>query len=161
MYDGPSSDNARPTFDPWSFKEDRLHEIAEIRGKLRRLTAEMVMRGYHYLDVFSARWAIGEALLNAIQHGHHLDATKTVRLGVLVANDYVLAEVTDEGPGFNPDDVPNPFAANPENLTSKKGLAMMRLFMSWVRFEGRGNRVTLCKIRTLSKQFTERVSFRG
>ena len=31
-----------------------------------------------------------------------------------------------------------------------------RLFMSWVRFDGRGNRVTLCKLRSPGATMTKR-----
>jgi len=44
--------------------------------------------------------------------------------------------------------VPNPFAARMQGEQAKGGLFFMNLFMSWVRFEGRGNRVTLCKMRS-------------
>jgi hypothetical protein len=59
-----------------------------------------------------------------------------------------LAEVIDEGPGFDPKRVPNPFSKEQQGQVARKGLFFMRLFMSWVRFGGRGNRVTLCKLRS-------------
>jgi serine/threonine-protein kinase RsbW len=142
------SQKDRPFAGQWYFREDHLHCVSQIRSKLRRLTAELVLRGYHYLDIFSIRWSVAEALLNAIQHGHRGDKSKTVRFNYLIADDYVLAEIIDEGSGFNPDQVPNPFGLELNERPAKKGLYMMRLFMSWVRFDGRGNRVTLCKLRT-------------
>jgi serine/threonine-protein kinase RsbW len=132
----------------WNFKEERLHAITDIRPKLQALTDEMLQWGFHYTEIFCVRYAVGEALHNAIQHGHRGDESKTVRLNYLISAEYVLAEVIDEGPGFDPKSVPNPFAARQQGQVGRRGLFFMSLFMSWVRFEGRGNRVTLCKMRS-------------
>jgi serine/threonine-protein kinase RsbW len=130
----------------WEFKQERLHAFADILPQLRQLTAEMRHWGFHYTEVFGARWAIGEALHNAIKHGHRGDESKTVQLNYVISADYLVAEVIDEGPGFDPKRVPNPFAAGEQAKPGPRGLFFMGLFMSWVRFEGRGNRVTLCKM---------------
>jgi serine/threonine-protein kinase RsbW len=145
---GSSSELNFPFSASWKFKEERLHAIDEIRPKLKNLTNEMLAWGFHYTEIFCVRWAIGEALHNAIKHGHQEDATKIVQLNYLISADYVLAEVIDEGPGFDPKTVPNPFVARQQGDVAKRGLFFMSLFMSWVRFEGRGNRVTLCKMRS-------------
>jgi anti-sigma regulatory factor (Ser/Thr protein kinase) len=138
----------------WRFREERIHSETEIGPALKTFTAEMTRWGYHYTDIFSSRWAIGEALLNAIRHGHQGDASKTVQLNYLTAADYVLAEVIDEGPGFDSTIVPSPFTSQQEGPLAKKGLFFMRLFTSWIRFEGRGNRIILCKLRSPSKPAT-------
>lgn len=150
-YKLPNGSGRQPTFpspDKWSFKGERLHAIHEIRHKLQPLTAEMLRWGFHYMEIFCTRYAIQEALLNAIKHGHQGDESKTVQFNYMISQDYVLAEVMDEGPGFDPRTVPNPFASRKQGETAKGGLFFMNLFMSWIRFEGRGNRVTLCKMRS-------------
>ncbi len=55
--------------------------------------------------------------------------------------------VRDDGPGFNPGDVPD--CTNPENLEreSGRGLLLMRTFMDDVQFSRNGNEVTLVKRR--------------
>jgi serine/threonine-protein kinase RsbW len=146
--DGSFSDRAFPPASSWKFKEERLRTLADIRPKLQALGADMRGWRFHYTDIFCVRWAIGEALHNAIYHGHHEDPSKTVQLNYLISSDYVLAEVIDEGPGFDPKRVPSPFTTEQESQGAKRGLFFMRLFMSWVRFDGRGNRVTLCKLRS-------------
>jgi len=59
----------------------------------------------------------------------------------------VLAEVEDEGPGFDPGGVADPTAAENRERTDGRGLLLMRHYMTWVRFSARGNRVTLYKQR--------------
>jgi anti-sigma regulatory factor (Ser/Thr protein kinase) len=54
-------------------------------------------------------------------------------------------DVHDEGPGFDPSGLPDP--TDPENLEkcSGRGILLMRTFMDEVRFNDRGNAVTLVK----------------
>ena len=56
-------------------------------------------------------------------------------------------EVKDEGKGFDPQRVPDPLA--PVNLERPggRGVLLMRHYMTWVRYNRRGNRVMLCKRR--------------
>lgn len=53
--------------------------------------------------------------------------------------------IADEGPGFDPTDVPDP--TDPENLAKPhgRGLLLMRTFMDEARHNARGNEVTLVK----------------
>ena len=55
--------------------------------------------------------------------------------------------IRDEGPGFNPADVPDP--TDPANLEreSGRGLLLMRSFMDEVQYNSTGNEVTLVKRR--------------
>jgi serine/threonine-protein kinase RsbW len=59
-----------------------------------------------------------------------------------------LAEVEDEGPGFDPRTVPDPRA--PENLErpSGRGLLLMGHFATWIRYNPQGNCVALCRYRS-------------
>jgi serine/threonine-protein kinase RsbW len=145
--DGSFSDKPFPP-SSWKFTEERLHALDDIRPKLQALGANMRLWRFHYTDIFCARWAIGEALHNAILHGNKEDPSKMVQLNYLISSDYILAEVIDEGPGFDPKKSPNPFAKEQTGQAAGRGLFFMRLFMSWVRFDARGNRVTLCKLRS-------------
>ena len=60
----------------------------------------------------------------------------------------ILVKVEDQGPGFDPGQVADPLA--PENLgrESGRGLLLMRSFLTCVRHNERGNRVTLCQRRS-------------
>jgi len=56
-----------------------------------------------------------------------------------------LFVIRDEGPGFDPDSLPDP--TDPENLerASGRGILLMRTFMDGVEFNDLGNAVTLLK----------------
>ncbi len=55
--------------------------------------------------------------------------------------------IGDDGPGFNPSDVPDP--TDPANLEreSGRGLLLMRTFMDEIKFNPQGNQVTMIKRR--------------
>jgi serine/threonine-protein kinase RsbW len=103
--------------------------------------------GYSKNDLFAVRIALEEALVNAITHGHKNDPNKPVLLRYHLAADGFFIEIEDQGPGFRLEAVPDPSA--PENLDRPcgRGLLLMRNFMTWVRFNDKGNRVTMCRRR--------------
>src|SRR5687768_1823903 len=65
----------------------------------------MRRHGYPVNDTFAVRLALEEALVNAVKHGHGYDPSKAVRVHFRVTTEEVLAEVEDEGPGFDLADV--------------------------------------------------------
>jgi serine/threonine-protein kinase RsbW len=121
---------------------DRVPEV------MAALLHDMEAEGYSEQDCFAVRLAVEEALVNAIRHGHEGDPTKTVQLRYQVTPALVLADVTDQGPGFNPATVPDPTAPDRLEHPGGRGLLLMNAYMSWVSFNERGNRVFLGKRRT-------------
>ena len=89
--------------------------------------------------VFGIRLAIEEALVNAIKHGNQMDRDKQVRVRYSVTPEKFTIEVTDEGSGFRPEEVPDPTA--PENLERPcgRGLMLMRAYMQECTFVPPGN----------------------
>ena len=55
--------------------------------------------------------------------------------------------IRDEGPGFGPDALPDPFAEESLTRPSGRGLTLIRSFMDVVRFNDQGNEITLFKRR--------------
>lgn len=98
-------------------------------------------------DLFSIRLAMEEALVNAIKHGNQFDASKQVHIACRVFPACVRIEIADEGPGFDPNVLPDP--TDPENIDvpSGRGVMLMRSFMSRVEFNECGNRVIMEKDR--------------
>jgi serine/threonine-protein kinase RsbW len=94
--------------------------------------------------VFGIKLAIEEAIVNAIKHGNQLDRSKHVRISWTVTTREFAIEVEDQGPGFKPEDVPDP--TDPENLERPcgRGLLLMRAYMTECDFIPPGN---LCRMR--------------
>ena len=103
-------------------------------------------------DLFSIKLALEEALVNAIKHGNRLDRSRRVRISYRLLPDRFVIRITDEGPGFDPADVPDPTAV--ENLARPcgRGLMLMRPYMTDLGFHERGNCVTMSQVLRTGKK---------
>jgi serine/threonine-protein kinase RsbW len=99
----------------------------------------------HTHDVFSIKLALEEALVNAIKHGNQMDRAKKVHISYRLHADRFEVHIADEGPGFDPADVPDPTAFENLERPCGRGLMLMRHYMSDVAFNGRGNAVSMSK----------------
>ena len=122
-------------------------DLAEARRVQDEIEEALQAARYDDRDIFAVKLALEEALVNAIKHGNQMDPDKRVHVAYAVTPDRFDITITDEGPGFNPDDVPDPTL--PENLERccGRGLLLIRKFMTDVAYQGRGNVVTMCKLR--------------
>src|SRR5215204_2211539 len=91
------------------------------------------------LDDDALHWvavAVRESVINAIKHGNGGDEQKQVHVDFTpldtAAPRGIAIRVRDEGPGFDPDSIPDPLA--PENLlkNSGRGIFLIRSFMDEV-----------------------------
>ncbi|MBA3314385.1 MAG: ATP-binding protein [Planctomycetota bacterium] len=112
-----------------------------------RIVSRLEELGYPPRDVFGCRLALEEALVNAIKHGNDNDPSKSVRVKCCIGAESFAIEIEDEGPGFEPQDVPDPTAEENLEKPSGRGIMLMRAFMTRVDYQGRGNRVLLEKAR--------------
>ena len=100
--------------------------------------------------LFGIDMAVREAVTNAVLHGNRQDENKTVDIVLKSSPDAVEISVHDQGPGFNPEDVPDPTANENILKTSGRGIFFMRTFMDevdWlIRPEG-GTTVRMLKRR--------------
>jgi len=127
--------------------EVHLGRAEELAPLLEAVAGALAALGYPPRDRLGVRLALEEAVVNGLRHGNRGDPAKLVRVRYLLGADDVLAEVEDEGPGFDPGGVADPTAAENRERTDGRGLLLMRHYMTWVRFSARGNRVTLYKQR--------------
>jgi serine/threonine-protein kinase RsbW len=109
----------------------------------------MRILGYPGKDLFAMRLALAEAVINAFRHGNLGDPSKAVRVSYLVTPLEVAAEVEDDGAGFDPEQVSDPLAGVNIERVSGRGVFLMRVYMSGVSFNRRGNCVTLWRQRSV------------
>jgi serine/threonine-protein kinase RsbW len=109
---------------------------------------ELSLKEHQFTDkeIF-IRLALEEALVNAIKHGNQMDRAKKVHISYHVRVERFEIVIADEGPGFDPNEVPDPTA--PENLERccGRGLMLMRHYMTEVCYNHRGNTVRMAKCR--------------
>jgi serine/threonine-protein kinase RsbW len=130
--------------------EVSLSIAAEVVPLLDQVVAAMDELGYPSRTCWELRLILEEAIVNGLKHGNGGDLSKQVRVRYQVRPEAVFAEVEDDGPGFDPSAVPDPTA--PENLDRScgRGLLLMRHYATWLRYHGRGNRLSLCKCRPVA-----------
>jgi serine/threonine-protein kinase RsbW len=86
---------------------------------------------------------LNEIAINAIVHGNKLDESKKVIVNAEVDGKRVIWTVTDEGPGFDYDHLPDPTAVeNLENLTGR-GVFIVKQLADQCVFNSTGNEVEL------------------
>lgn len=131
----------------WATSEVIPSEPGAGRRILEQLVERLHQAGWDQHGVFSVNLAVEEALVNAIRHGNCCDASKRVHYECKLWSDRVWVQITDEGPGFRPEEVPDPTA--PENLETPggRGIMLMRNFMSRVEYNATGNCVVMEKCR--------------
>jgi serine/threonine-protein kinase RsbW len=120
----------------------------QVSATLEALAGAMADVGYPDDDIFDMRLAVTEAVANAVRHGNQGDPTKPVQISFQTSPERVLVVVEDQGSGFDPRQVPDPHTAEGLAQDSGRGLYLMRALTSWLRFNSRGNCVTLCKRRS-------------
>ena len=101
---------------------------------------------YDERDIFGVRLALEEALVNAIKHGNQMDKDRKVHVLYQVGPDLFLVRIADEGPGFDPGDVPDPMAAENLERPCGRGLLLMRHYMTEVTYLPPGNQVAMTKV---------------
>ena len=93
---------------------------------------------------FAVRLALEEALTNAFKHGHRsLPRETPATLDMTIGPAEVTISVEDQGPGFKPDDVPDPTLDENLDKPAGRGLMLMRAYMASITYNAKGNRVTL------------------
>jgi serine/threonine-protein kinase RsbW len=84
-----------------------------------------------------------EAVNNAIVHGNKSNENKQVGISFSIIKKNMFVDICDEGPGFNPGQVPDP--TRPENieLTNGRGIFLMSRLADEIEFNKKGNSVKL------------------
>jgi serine/threonine-protein kinase RsbW len=139
----PTSDNN------WTWQCDQVipNDAAVGRQLLDGVLRQLEDLHWARRDIFGVHLAVDEALVNAIFHGNALDEKKHVRFFCRVSPQRIRVEITDEGPGFDPDSLPDPTAPNHLGEPGGRGVLLMRAFMSHVEFHNHGSHVVLEKVR--------------
>ena len=111
--------------------ESELSSVDLVEAK-----AEGLAREAGFDDDTSSQIAmvVREAVINAILHGNQKDPSKHVRWSYELNDEALRFKIADEGPGLDPDTVPDPLA--PENIlrSSGRGIFLMRAIMDEVHF---------------------------
>lgn len=147
------------------FLEERIQftmpsELRHMDGVLDYLNERMLRLGIVHSDDSEVLIALDEAIVNAIKHGNKCDPRKAVHIVAEFSAEGARFTVTDEGPGFALDKVPDPTTPCRLLEPSGRGLLLINHIMDEVCFNPRGNQLEMFK-RSTSKPETQVHSSNG
>jgi anti-sigma regulatory factor (Ser/Thr protein kinase) len=144
--------------------------IPAVLARLRERAAQFGLFDENTSDRVAV--ALTEALVNAIQHGNlELDSRlrredeaiyeriaefrrrrppyrdRRLHVRARLTRQEAVYIIRDEGPGFDPSTLPDPTNPAYLELTTGRGLLLIRAYMDEVTFNGAGNQITLTKRR--------------
>ena len=120
--------------------ESKPENIAVVEKLIDKISADHGIVAEHYGNVLIA---MTEGVNNAIVHGNKLDESKSVSVSCAIDEKTLVFRITDEGPGFDYDNLPDPTA--PENIEKPhgRGVFLMRHLADECAFEEEGRIVEL------------------
>jgi serine/threonine-protein kinase RsbW len=134
----------------WTVEHTIPSELAAGQRVLEELLAKLRAEDWSSRDMFGLHLALEEAIVNAIKHGNCLDVTKQVHVICRSTPEGVWIEISDQGRGFNPEAVPDCTDSEHIGCPNGRGIMLMRNYMTRVEYSGRGNVVTMEKLRESS-----------
>jgi len=84
-----------------------------------------------------------EAVNNAILHGNKSDPAKIVNIDISFKSRALKIKVVDEGPGFRPENIPDPTIPKNIEALNGRGVYLMSHLADKIRFNKKGNAVTM------------------
>ena len=116
-----------------------LQAVEEFIVDFRRRSQALLDR----VNSFAAELLVREALTNAVVHGCRADPSKQVRCSLRLKGRRLLIAVEDDGDGFDWRAAP----ANPATwpVSSGRGIEILRKYANRVRYNDRGNAMTIIK----------------
>jgi len=117
-----------------------LDEIPQVDSFLEHAFTQISVNEDKQNDILLAAT---EGVTNAIIHGNHEEADKSVTLTVDGDSDQLAITIEDEGPGFDPNDVPDPTADSNLLKTGGRGVFLMKEYADEMTYNSKGNCVTI------------------
>jgi serine/threonine-protein kinase RsbW len=116
-----------------------LENLSKIESLIDRVCVELSVNPDLYGNILIA---VTEAFNNAVTHGS-MSTAKTVKVDVLSSDEEFMISVSDDGQGFDYNNLPDPTA--PENLEKEngRGIFLMKNLADEVEFLDNGSQVRL------------------
>jgi len=118
-------------------------DLSLMNGVLHYLNERVARLGVIKPDQSNLFIALDEAFVNAVKHGNRNDPRKLVRIIAELSPKEARFTIEDEGEGFKVSEIPDP--RDPANLfkTSGRGVLLIYNIMDEVKYNERGNRLTM------------------
>jgi serine/threonine-protein kinase RsbW len=121
-----------------------MESVGEVEAAADQLAIEA---GLDEDQRFHIAMAVREAAINAVLHGNGYDPSRQIDVSLENTGTALVFVIADQGPGFDPDHLPDPLA--PENLLrgTGRGIFLIRSLMDEIHFRQLhpGTELTLVK----------------
>ncbi len=121
-------------------------DLACVRGPEQAILEEIDKHNFSEDAVFAIKLTLEEAMTNAIKHGNRGDQSKTVTIRFFVDDTQAVICIRDQGPGFDPEEVPDPTTPDRLSLPNGRGILLMRAYMNEVLYRQNGTEIVLRKL---------------
>ena len=146
MTESQSPQNTSSDKPSWQKSIDLPSERGASRLIMDELLDKLGEHGWASADIFSIHLAAEEAIVNAIVHGNKLSADKKVHVECFVSPTVARIEITDEGDGFEPNEVPDCTQDDRLEVPNGRGVMLIHNFMTRVEYNEKGNHVLMEKV---------------
>ncbi len=130
-------------------KIDKSIEIPSDIGYIKKVSHELLEhlkeKGVDRSIQFDVRLAVEEAVRNAIEHGNTYNKELPVLIRYSVDGKKITVDIQDKGTGFHLKSVPDPREGGNLLQEGGRGVFLMHKLMDKVRYNKKGNRVTMIK----------------
>ncbi|MCO8122841.1 ATP-binding protein [Stieleria sp. TO1_6] len=131
----------------WTFRREIPSDTSIGSSLVSELLDAMMLREWPPTDLFRTQLAYEEAIVNAIRHGNRCDPDKTVMVEMSCDDQRATIQITDQGEGFDPKDVPDPRQDDLLEAPGGRGVLLISEIMNEVSYNDRGNQITMVKIK--------------
>jgi serine/threonine-protein kinase RsbW len=132
----------------WKCDKTIPSELDAGHASIEELMNALESAGWEGRDVFHIQMAIEEAVVNAIEHGNKRDASKYVHIIYLVDAESAEMTITDQGDGFDHQNVADPTEEERLDQPRGRGVLLIRELMTQAQYNQKGNSVWMRKERS-------------
>ncbi|MFA6045825.1 MAG: ATP-binding protein [Phycisphaerales bacterium] len=121
-----------------------VNDPAAIERAEDRVVEALTRFNYPRASVFAVRLSLHEAMSNGFRHGHRsLPEGTPISVQFDATDDTVEIIVEDQGPGFDPNAIPDPTLEENLERGSGRGLLLIRAYMTSAEYNSKGNRLQM------------------
>ncbi len=132
----------------WKYTDSICSRAEDAINLIRDLVRRLEQHHWNRRDVFGIHMAMEEAMMNAIKHGNSSDCSKKIHVEIVVSDRKFYSKITDDGSGFDPDEIPDPTTEENLERASGRGIMLIKQFVDEVRFSDQGNSIELIKCKS-------------
>lgn len=88
---------------------------------------------------FKTQICVNEAVVNSIMHGNKFDENKVVTISSFTSNNYLYFSITDEGEGFDFNELPDPTRVENIFKETGRGIFIIKNISDEIVFRDKGN----------------------